>query len=113
MRDSGPLGPRPAEQLVHDRGPQPHQQMQHRELALLVRQALERLNERQRVAVVLNKFEDMNYADIAAVMGLSTKAVKSLLSRARDNLREALKDYVNMTGDTPPEGLTNQPEKAL
>ena len=35
------------------------------------------------MAVVLNKFEDMNYADIAEVMGLTTKAVKSLLSRAR------------------------------
>ena len=113
VSDSGPLGPRPAEQLVHDRGRQPHQQMQHQELAAIVRQALETLNERQRVAVVLNKFEEMNYADIAAVMGLSTKAVKSLLSRARDNLREVLKDYVYMTGETPPEGFTNQPEKAL
>src|SRR5258708_4755687 len=87
LRDSGPLGPRPAEQLVHDRGVQPHQHLQQQELAGIIRQALDALNERQRVAVVLNKFEDMNYADIAEVMGLSTKAVKSLLSRARDNLR--------------------------
>src|SRR5438128_4619216 len=29
LRDSGPLGPRPAEQLVHDRGAQPHQRLQH------------------------------------------------------------------------------------
>jgi RNA polymerase sigma-70 factor (ECF subfamily) len=113
LRDSGPLGPRPAEQLVHDRGHQPHHAIQHQELASVVRQALDTLNERQRVAVVLNKFEDMNYADIAAVMGLSTKAVKSLLSRARENLRLALKDYVHMTGDTPPNGITNQPENAL
>ena len=39
--------------------------------------------------VVLNKFEDMNYAEIAEVMGLTTKAVKSLLSRARARLRDA------------------------
>jgi RNA polymerase sigma-70 factor (ECF subfamily) len=96
VRDSGPLGPRPAEQLVLDRQDQPHQRMQQRELAAVVKQALDTLNERQRVAVVLNKFEDMNYAEIAEVMGLTTKAVKSLLSRARDNLREALKDYVHM-----------------
>jgi RNA polymerase sigma-70 factor (ECF subfamily) len=51
------------------------------------------------VAVVLNKFEDMNYADIAEVMGLSTKAVKSLLSRARANLRQALRGYVDPDGD--------------
>ena len=60
------------------------------------------LNERQRVAVVLNKFEDMNYAEIAAVMGLSTKAVKSLLSRARGKLREVLQAYVYMDGTAPP-----------
>jgi len=98
VRDSGPLGPRPAEQLVLDRQDQPHQRMQRRELAAVVQQALETLSERQRIAVVLNKFEDMNYADIAEVMGLTTKAVKSLLSRARENLREALKDYIQMDG---------------
>jgi RNA polymerase sigma-70 factor, ECF subfamily len=96
VRDSGPLGPRPAEQLVLDRQDQPHQRVQQQELAAVVRQALETLNERQRIAVVLNKFEDMNYADIAEVMGLSMKAVKSLLSRARENLRLALQDYINM-----------------
>src|SRR4051794_6205270 len=55
LRDSGPLGPRPAEQLVLDRESQPHQRMQQQELAEVVRQALETLNDRQRVAVVLNK----------------------------------------------------------
>jgi RNA polymerase sigma-70 factor, ECF subfamily len=101
VRDSGPLGPRPAEQLVHDRANQPMQHMQQEELAGLVRRALEDLNERQRMAVVLNKFEDMNYAEIAEVMGLTTKAVKSLLSRARDNLRQALKDYIYMDSQPP------------
>ncbi|HZZ78518.1 MAG TPA: sigma-70 family RNA polymerase sigma factor [Gemmataceae bacterium] len=96
VRDSGPLGPRPAEQLVHDRGEQPHQRVQQQELAAVVQQALETLNERQRIAVVLNKFEDMNYAEIAEVMGLTTKAVKSLLSRARENLRVALQGYIEM-----------------
>ena len=58
---------------------------------------------RQRAAVVLNKFEDMNYAEIAEVMGLTTKAVKSLLSRARTNLRAALSGYIYMDGQPPPE----------
>ncbi len=102
VRDSGPLGPRPAEQLVQDRQHQPHQRMQQQELAGVVKQALDTLNERQRIAVVLNKFEDMNYAEIAEVMGLSTKAVKSLLSRARENLRQALQDYMYMDGAPPP-----------
>jgi RNA polymerase sigma-70 factor (ECF subfamily) len=103
VRDSGPLGPRPAEQLVLDRADQPHQNMQKQELTAVVQQALDTLNERQRIAVVLNKFEDMNYAEIAEVMGLTTKAVKSLLSRARDNLRIALQSYIQMdeTGANP------------
>jgi RNA polymerase sigma-70 factor, ECF subfamily len=102
-RDSGPLGPRPQEQLVHDPGTGPVQKVQQQELAGLIRQALDGLNERQRVAVVLNKFEDMNYAEIAEVMGLTTKAVKSLLSRARMNLRAALTGYVRMDGQPVPE----------
>jgi RNA polymerase sigma-70 factor (ECF subfamily) len=103
VSDSGPLGPRPAEQLVQDRGVGPGHQMQQQELAAVVRQALDQLNERQRMAVVLNKFEDMNYAEIAEVMGLTTKAIKSLLSRARMNLRAALSGYIYMDGEPAPE----------
>lgn len=99
-QESGPLGARPAEQLVRDRGSQPNQRMQQQEMADIVRKAVEQLNERQRVAVILNKFEEMNYNDIAKVMNLSTKAVKSLLSRARMNLRAALQDYIQMDGRT-------------
>ena len=101
LRDSGPLGPRPAEQLVQDRARQPQQHLVHQELASQVRSALDTLNERQRIAVVLNKFEDMNYNEIAEIMNLTTKAVKSLLSRARTNLRIALKDYIFMDGQPP------------
>jgi RNA polymerase sigma-70 factor (ECF subfamily) len=104
VHDSGPLGPRPAEQMVRENGAGPMQKIQQEELATIIRQAIDGLNERQRMAVVLNKFEDMNYAEIAEVMGLTTKAVKSLLSRARSNLRAALIGYVYMEGDPVPEG---------
>ena len=85
-----------------DRDGQPTDRVQQKELAAVVRQALEGLNERQRMAVVFNKFEDMNYAEIAEVMDLTTKAVKSLLSRARENLRVALKEYIYMDGQAVP-----------
>jgi RNA polymerase sigma-70 factor, ECF subfamily len=98
---SGPLGPRPAEQLVPDQGTGPMQKVQNQELCQVIRRALDGLNDRQRMAVVLNKFEDMGYAEIAEVMGLTTKAVKSLLSRARENLRAALAGYVYMDGGAP------------
>ena len=84
-----------------DRGPPPAHPVQHAEMAEVVRAALDDLNERQRVAVVLNKFEDMGYAEIAEVMGLSAKAVKSLLSRARGKLRDALRPYIDPDGELP------------
>jgi RNA polymerase sigma-70 factor (ECF subfamily) len=102
-QDSGPLGARPVEQMAPDPGSGPMQRLQREELAGLIRQALDGLNERQRMAVVLNKFEDMNYAEIAEVMELTTKAVKSLLSRARMNLRAALSGYIYMDGEPVPE----------
>lgn len=81
----------------------PSHHLRQLELAAAVRRALDTLNERQRVAVVLSKFEDMPYAEIGAVMGMSEKAVKSLLARARVQLRDALKGYVGAGGE-PPEG---------
>lgn len=102
QQDSGPLGPRPAEQLVAARDEAPSGGLHRQELAEVIRRALDGLNERQRMAVVLNKFEDMGYAEIAEVMGLSTKAVKSLLNRARANLRTALAGYVYMDGEPVP-----------
>ncbi|HEX3150252.1 MAG TPA: sigma-70 family RNA polymerase sigma factor [Gemmataceae bacterium] len=96
--ESGPLGPRPEEQLARYQGATPSFGLRQAELADRIRTALDTLNERQKMAVVLNKFEEMNYAEIAEVMGLTTKAVKSLLSRARARLREALAGYIYMDG---------------
>jgi len=60
----------------------------------IVRAALTHLNPRQRMAVLLNKFEGMSYADIAETMGVSVSAVKSLLSRARVTLKDVLEPYL-------------------
>jgi RNA polymerase sigma-70 factor (ECF subfamily) len=103
--DSGPMGARPEEQLVQNRDPSPSQFLNHRELAERVRAALDTLNERQKIAVILNKFEDMGYSEIAEVMGLTDKAVKSLLSRARCKLREVLQDYIYMDDEEVPESV--------
>ena len=53
------------------------------------------------MAVLLNKFEGMSYQDIAQTMEITPKAVKSLLSRARVNLRQVLEPY--LTGGENPE----------
>ena len=70
------------------------------ELSVVVREALEELGEDQKLAVLLNKFEEMSYQDIAAVMGKSEAAIKSLLARARTNLRVRLEPYLR-TGQRP------------
>lgn len=68
------------------------------ERAEMVRQAVDKLGERQRMALMLSRFENMSYVEIAEAMGLTSKAVKSLLSRARVNLRDALAEYIDMSG---------------
>ncbi|MEM6979006.1 MAG: sigma-70 family RNA polymerase sigma factor [Planctomycetota bacterium] len=65
------------------------------ERAELVQVAVQRLGERQRMALMLSRFENMSYAEIAETMDLSPKAVKSLLSRARVRLRELLQPYMD------------------
>jgi len=102
INESGPIGTRSTESKASTRDQPPTHQLQQQELAEVIRKSLDGLNERQRVAIVLNKFEDMNYTDIAEVMGLTSKAVKSLLSRARAKLREALQGYIYMDAEPPP-----------
>ncbi|PQO46393.1 RNA polymerase sigma factor [Blastopirellula marina] len=75
-------------------GLMPTRQLDKTEMAAIVRQAVQSLNERQRMAVLLSKFEEMSYNDIAETMGDSVQAIKSLLSRARANLKEALAPYL-------------------
>ena len=72
----------------------PTRQLDKSELREMVRLAVESLNERQRMAVLLNRFEGMSYAEIADVMELSPQAVKSLLCRAHVQLRNLLQRYV-------------------
>jgi RNA polymerase sigma-70 factor, ECF subfamily len=64
------------------------------ELHEAVQRAIEALNERQRMAVLLAKFEHLSYAEIAETMEMSPEAIKSLLSRARTKLREVIQPYL-------------------
>ena len=66
----------------------------------MIMQALQALGERQKTALMLSKFENMSYQEIADTMGLSVQAVKSLLSRARVNLKTLLDPYM-ADGQTP------------
>lgn len=80
--------------LAADSGIIPSRQLDKMEAREAVRLAIASLGENQRMAVMLNRFEGMNYSDIAEVMNLTPQAVKSLLCRARNNLRLVLSPYV-------------------
>jgi RNA polymerase sigma-70 factor (ECF subfamily) len=76
-------------------GLMPTRQLEKAEMCSAVQQAIGSLNDRQRMAVLLAKFEHFSYADIGEIMGMSPQAIKSLLSRARCNLKEALQPYLD------------------
>ncbi len=101
-QDSGPLPAGHLPPAVPTREQAPTQELARQELAAVIQSALQQLNERQRLAVMLNKFEDMGYAEIAEVMNLSVMAIRSLLSRARSRLRELLQDYILMESGIVP-----------
>ena len=64
------------------------------ELAGVVRAAVAGLAERQRAAVELHQFDERTYAEVAAELDMTPKAAKSLLYRARSQLREVLQPLV-------------------
>lgn len=64
------------------------------ELSQAIERALGELPEEQRAAMVLRRYEEMPYEDIAEVLGTSVSAVKSLLFRARENLRAKLSGWL-------------------
>ena len=94
-RDSRGLPQNPLEQLAAaSSGQLPTRQLDKFETVEIVQQAVQSLNERQRMAVLLAKFEEMSYSEIATIMDMSPQAIKSLLSRARNKLREILEPYL-------------------
>ena len=59
-----------------------------------IQRAIEELPEAQRLAVIMRRYDETPYEEIAEVLELSVAAVKSLLFRARTDLREKLRKYL-------------------
>lgn len=66
-----------------------------RQRALQIRRAILRLPEKQRAAVLLHKYQEMDYSEIARVLDCSESALKSLLFRAYETLRAELAPFVS------------------
>lgn len=74
--------------------PAPDQLTQREELEQALDRAIAALPEKQRLAVVMRRQEDMPYEEICVVLRMSLPAVKSLLFRARTELRKHLAVYL-------------------
>jgi len=70
------------------------QNMVRRERMLAIRSKVEALPEQQKMAVIMHKYQQMDYKQIAEVLKKSESATKSLLFRAYETLREQLKEFV-------------------
>jgi len=96
-----PLDPLPDDHETHapiqaaDRvTPGPTETLLRRELEEKVEAAIAALPENQRTALLLCREEELSYEDIAAVLGCSLSATKSLIHRARETLKARLKPYL-------------------
>ncbi len=79
---------------VADGKPSAEQQMLREERMAAIRSYVLALPERQRMAVLMHKYQGMDYRQIGEVLKLSESATKSLLFRAYQTLRNKLKDFV-------------------
>jgi len=79
---------------VADHGLTAEQDLLRRERLAAIRKEVEALPERQRMAVLMHKYQGMDYKEISKVLKLSESATKSLLFRAYETLRETLKQFV-------------------
>jgi len=72
------------------------QQLLEQERRAAIRQAVESLPEKQRLAVLLHKYQELDYGEIAAILGCSESALKSLLFRAYEALRAKLRPLLGV-----------------
>src|SRR3989441_12253272 len=79
---------------VADRKPGIEQQLVDRDRVAMIRQAIHKLPEKQRVAVLLHKYHELDYDEIARILECSESALKSLLFRAYETLRIELAPLV-------------------
>ena len=79
---------------VADETPTIEADLLHAERMKAIKQHVMALPERQRMAVLMHKYQEMDYKQIGAVLKLSESATKSLLFRAYQTLRERLKGFV-------------------
>ncbi len=74
--------------------PGPDEEALQQELERAIDAAIGKLPEKQRLAVILRRYDELPYEEIGEILGMSLSAVKSLLFRARGQLKEELRGYL-------------------
>jgi len=82
------------ERWADERLEAPGAELERADLVGSVRAAIAALPERQRMALVLAKYEGLAYDEVAHVLGTSEKAIKSMIHRARESLRTRLSAFL-------------------
>jgi len=77
-----------------DKTPSVEEEISRRERLAAIKKKVEALPERQRMGVLMHKYQQMDYRQIAEVLKLSESATKSLLFRAYETLRQELKEFI-------------------
>ena len=83
---------------VADKHPTIEQELVEEDRKKMIRHAIEKLPEKQRAAVLLHKYQELDYAEIAKILTISESALKSLLFRAYETLRVELAPLVARHG---------------
>jgi len=73
--------------------PSPERLYESKQISNAIQLALDRLSEKLRTVIVLKEIEGFSYHEIAEILDISTGTVKSRISRAREELKELLKNF--------------------
>lgn len=79
------------EEILVDPSPSPEELLLSREQSRRITDALQSLPDNQRLALILKRYDDLSYQEIAQILGCSVSAVESLLVRAKRTLQQKLK----------------------
>ena len=82
------------ELIIDETSGEPSDELERRDVVGAVRAAIAELPEQQRMALILAKYDELPYSEIAEVLESSEKAIKSMIHRARTTLRVALEPFL-------------------
>jgi RNA polymerase sigma-70 factor (ECF subfamily) len=86
----------PGKHPIEDKRGNPEDQMENQERQRLIREAIDALPASQRTAVILKRYNDLSYEEIAQILDCSVSAVEARLHRAKLNLQKKLKPLLSI-----------------